>query len=397
MFHRIGAAAYKNDLTNTIALCNALNNPELKFRSIHVAGTNGKGSTSHALAAVFQKHGFKTGLYTSPHLLDFRERIKLNGKMIPQQKVVEFVEKYQDLIDTIQPSFFEATVAMAFNYFAEERVDIAIIETGLGGRLDSTNIIIPILSVITNISFDHTDMLGDTLPKIASEKAGIIKKGIPIVIGESQSETDSVFIEKAKENGAEIYFADSNPNYFNTEIETDLMADYQQKNMMTVMQSIEVLKKLGFKASQFKVAQALSNIKGLTGLRGRWDVMGHNPFVVADTGHNIAGIALAMKQLNKVKCNRLYMVFGVVKEKETSDIWQYLPKKATYFFCTPSIPRGRESEDLLKEAKDNGLDGASYKTVMDAFNAAFRLANAEDAIYIGGSTFVVADYLTSKL
>jgi len=395
MFHRIGAAAYKNDLTNTIALCNALGNPELKFKTIHVAGTNGKGSTSHALAAIFQQHGFKTGLYTSPHLIDFRERIRINGEMIPKENVIKFVEQHGSIIEEIKPSFFEATVGMAFEYFANEKVDIAIIETGLGGRLDSTNIITPILSVITNISFDHTDMLGDTLQKIASEKAGIIKPNIRVVIGETDSETKEVFITKAKETNSEIYFADTNPNYFNTEISTDLAGDYQQKNMATVLQAVEVLKSEGFNLSNFTVARALNNIKDLTGLRGRWEIQCNSPFIVCDTGHNKAGIEVALAELKKVKYTNLYMVFGVVKEKETHAIWDLLPKDAYYFFCTPSIPRGRNDEDLFNEATKNGLDGEPCGTVINAVEKALKIANPDDAVYIGGSTFVVADYLAS--
>lgn len=395
MFHRIGAAAYKNNLTNTIALCNALGNPELKFKTIHVAGTNGKGSTSHALAAIFQQHGFKTGLYTSPHLIDFRERIRINGEMIPKENVIKFVEQHGCIIEEIKPSFFEANVGMAFEYFANEKVDIAIIETGLGGRLDSTNIITPILSVITNISFDHTDMLGDTLQKIASEKAGIIKPNIRVVIGETDSETKQVFITKAKETNSEIYFADTNPNYFNTEISTDLAGDYQQKNMATVLQAVEVLKSEGFNLSNFTVARALNNIKDLTGLRGRWEIQCNSPFIVCDTGHNKAGIEVAMAELKKVKYTNLYMVFGVVKEKETHAIWDLLPKDAYYFFCTPSIPRGRNDEDLFIEATKHGLDGEPCGTVINAVEKALKIANPDDAVYIGGSTFVVADYLKS--
>ncbi len=393
MYHRIGAAAYKNDLTNTIALCKALNNPELKFKSIHIAGTNGKGSTAHALAAIFQQHGFKTGLYTSPHLIDFRERIKINGEMIPKEKVEAFIEKNKTLIETINPSFFEASVAMAFEYFANEKVDIAIIETGLGGRLDSTNIITPLLSVITNISFDHTDLLGDTLQKIATEKAGIIKPGIPVVIGETDTETKNIFIKKAEETHSEIYFADTNPNYFNTEIATDLLGDYQQKNMVTVLQSIDILKNKGFEFSNFKVASALQNIKKLTGLRGRWEIMNKAPFIVCDTGHNQAGLQMAMNELSIVKYKNLFMVFGVVQEKDTKSIWPLLPKHAFYFFCTPSIPRGRNDTELFQEAKENGITGKACGTVRNAFNEALKIAKPEDAIFIGGSTFVVADYL----
>ncbi len=395
MYHQIGAAAYKPGLTNTILFCNALGNPELKFKSIHVAGTNGKGSTSHALAAVFQQHGYKTGLYTSPHLVDFRERIRINGQMIPKQNVVDFIDAHRNTIESISPSFFEVTVGMAFDYFAKEKVDIAIIETGIGGRLDSTNIINPILSVITNISFDHTDLLGDTLQKIALEKAGIIKPKTHVVIGETQEEIKNVFIKKAFENNSEIFFADTNPSYFNTIISTDLPGDFQQKNMITVMQAVEVLKESGFALSKFEVARALQNIKGLTGLRGRWEICGNNPFIVCDTGHNQAGLQVAMNELSKVKYKKLYMVFGVVNDKNTQSFWPLLPKNATYLFCTPSIPRGRNDTNLCEEASQNGINGKAYGTVINAFNAAIEMANPEDAIFIGGSTFVVADYLSS--
>ncbi len=394
MYHRIGAAAYKNDLTNTIALCQHLSNPQTQFKAIHVAGTNGKGSTSHALAAIFQHHGYKTGLYTSPHLIDFRERIKIDGKMIPESEVIDFVVGNSEAIESIGPSFFEATVGLAFHYFAKEKVDIAIIETGLGGRLDSTNIITPELSVITNISYDHTDMLGKTLGEIAFEKAGIIKPNIPVVIGETNPNTQNIFIDKAAKSNSQIYFADQNTTYFNTEIDTDLMGDYQQKNMMTVMQSVEVLKILGYPLSIFKVAQALQNVKGYTGLRGRWEILSTQPFVVCDTGHNYAGIEAAMSELKKINAPKCYIVFGVVNEKETEHIWELLPKHAIYLFCTPSIPRGRNAENLRDEAERHGLRGEFYANVMQACSKAQELASSDDAIYIGGSTFVVADYLT---
>jgi dihydrofolate synthase/folylpolyglutamate synthase len=397
MYHRIGAAAYKNDLTNTIALCEILGNPQNKFKSIHVAGTNGKGSTSHALAAIFQEHGYKTGLYTSPHLIDFRERIRINGQMIPKETVINFVNNYKNFLEDINPSFFEATVGMAFAFFANEKVDIAIIETGLGGRLDSTNIITPCLSIITNISFDHTDMLGDTLEKIASEKAGIIKPEISVVIGETHIQSKPIFEKKAEETNSEIFFADTNPNYYNTHIETDLLGDYQQKNMLTVLQSVDVLKKNGFHLNQFKVASALQNVKMLTGLRGRWEIRSQSPFIVCDTGHNHAGLEVAMHELKKVSYQKLNMVFGVVKEKDTSKIWDVLPKNATYFFCKPSIPRGRDAHDLCEEAIKHGFTGFAFTDVKTAVNEALSLTKKEDALFIGGSTFVVADYLTLNI
>lgn len=392
MFQRIGAAAYKNDLSNTLKFCEVLGNPETKFKMIHVAGTNGKGSTSHALASIFQEHGYKTGLYTSPHLVDFRERIRINGQMIAENDVIDFVLHYKQAIESIQPSFFETTVAMAFDHFANQNVDIAIIETGLGGRLDSTNVIIPEISVITNISYDHTDLLGETLTEIATEKAGIIKPGVPVIIGETQSETKQVFIEKAKSCGSEIHFADENSLYYNTEILTDLKGEYQQKNMTTVMQTVEILIKLGYQLSKFKVAKGLQNIKTNTGLKGRWEIISNQPFIVADTGHNEAGIALSMLELSKVNYNKLYFVFGVVREKITSKLWHHLPKSAYYFFCTPSIPRGRDDKDLFTEAKSQGFNGEPCGSVENAYNKAISIAQSKDAIFIGGSTFVVADF-----
>lgn len=392
MFQRIGAAAYKNDLTNTLEFCKVLGNPETKFKSIHVAGTNGKGSTSHALASIFQEHGYKTGLYTSPHLIDFRERIRINGEMMEENDVINFVMQNKEFIENIKPSFFETTVAMAFHYFALKQVDIAIIETGLGGRLDSTNVITPEISVITNISYDHTDLLGETLQEIAGEKAGIIKPGIPVVIGEALDETKNLFVEKAKTCNSEIYFAEENSNYYNTEILSDLKGDYQQKNMATVMQTVEILIKMGYPLSKFKVAKALQNIKNSTGLRGRWEIMGNHPFVVTDTGHNEAGIALSMQELSKLKYKKLYMVFGVVKEKLTSKLWKHLPKSAYYFFCKPSIPRGRDENDLYNEAVLEGFSGEPCGSVEIAYRKAIQLAKPDDAIFIGGSTFVVADF-----
>jgi dihydrofolate synthase/folylpolyglutamate synthase len=396
MFQRIGAAAYKNDLTNTLELCEGLGNPQQKFKTIHIAGTNGKGSTSHALASIFQEHGYKTGLYTSPHLVDFRERIRINGQFIPKQAVIDFVEKHQNLIEGINLSFFEATVGMAFDYFANEGVDIAIIETGLGGRLDSTNIITPILSVITNISFDHMDMLGDTLEKIAFEKAGIIKTKVPVIIGETQNEVKDVFLKKAEQSDSEISFADTNPHYFNTEIQSDLKGDFQQKNLKTVLQAIETLNKQGYSFSNFKIATALNHVKKNTGLKGRWEVLEEAPFIVADTGHNEAGLRLSMQELSKIKYEKLYMVFGVVKEKTTENLWSFLPKNAYYLFCKPSIPRGRDAQSLYVEAVNNGFIGSTFSSVELAFKQALAMANKEDAIFIGGSTFIVADYFSFK-
>lgn len=392
-FTRDGAAALKPDLTNTLKLCAVLGNPQHQFKCIHIAGTNGKGSTSNMLSAIFQTHGYKTGLYTSPHLLDFRERIRMNGEMVSKDFIVNFVEKIIPFINEIQPSFFEITVAMCFQYFAEQKVDYAIIETGLGGRLDSTNIISPILSVITNIGYDHADLLGNTLAKIASEKAGIIKPSTPIVIGESNAETDNVFIEKAKIENAPIYFAETNPNYYNTEIACDLKGNYQQKNCVTVMQAVEVLNTLGFQLEHFKVAKALQNVQQLTGFKGRWEILGKNPTIIADTGHNEHGLKLVINQLLNLKFEKLHIVFGMVKDKDRSKILILLPTQATYYFCSPNLPRGLDALDLQTECISFGLKGNVYKSVADALLNAKENAAPNDVIFIGGSTFVVAEII----
>ncbi len=392
-FTREGAAALKPDLTNTIAICDILGKPQNTFKSIHVAGTNGKGSTSNMLSAIFQKHGFKTGLYTSPHLIDFRERIRINGEMVSRDFVINFVEKISPHIDRIKPSFFEITVAMCFQYFAEHKVDYAIIETGLGGRLDSTNIISPILSIITNIGYDHADLLGNTLPLIAREKAGITKYKIPVIIGESNSETDPVFIEKSKQEEAIIYFADTNPNYYNTEIESDLKGSYQQKNLVTVMQAVEVLKTLGIPLDLFKVASALQNVKQLTGFSGRWEILSTKPLIIADTGHNEHGLKLVIEQVLKQKYENLHIVFGMLKDKDRTKILKLLPQNATYYFCSPNLPRGLNPDDLLLECLELGLKGNVFTTVKNALQAAKNNAKKDDLIFIGGSTFVVAEII----
>lgn len=393
MYQRIGAVAYKTDLTNTIKLCKITGNQHENIKTIHIAGTNGKGSVSHALAAVFQNCGYKTGLYTSPHLVDFRERIKINGKYISKKFVCDFINKYFNEIEEINPSFFEVTVAITFCYFAEKKIDIAIIETGLGGRLDSTNIINPLLSVITNISYDHTNLLGNTLEKIAFEKAGIIKKNIPVVIGETQNETKDVFVNKANDNNAEIYFADENESLKNREIISDLQGDYQKQNMKTVLQCVEVLKKQGFKFNDKKVSSALKNIKKLTGLHGRWEILEYKPLLICDTAHNQAGLKIVVNQLLNLKYNKLHIVFGVVNDKETSEYWNFLPQNAIFYFCKPNVPRGRDAIELAKEAKENGFLGKTFEKTEDAVNFAKLSADKNDVIFIGGSTFTVADYL----
>lgn len=392
-FTRDGKAAIKKDLTNTIKLCEVLGNPQNKFKCIHIAGTNGKGSTSNMLAAILQANGYKTGLYTSPHLKDFRERIRVNGEMVSEQFVVDFTEKIQAHLDSIQPSFFEITVALCFEYFAQQKIDIAVIETGLGGRLDSTNIITPVLSVITNIGKDHADLLGDTLEKIAFEKAGIIKNNIPVVIGESHPETTAVFTEKANQCHAPIHWAERNIKYYNTEIETDLKGDYQQKNVVTVMQAVDCLNDMGFHLDLFKVAYALQNVQALTQFRGRWEILGHAPKIVADTGHNAHGLTLVMEQLKKEKYKRLHIVFGMVSDKDRADVLPLLPKDAIYYFTKANLPRSLSPEKLREEAEVYGLKGATYTQVKEALNAAKLEADRDDLIFIGGSTFVVAEIL----
>ena len=411
MFTRVGAVAFKKDLHNTIAMCERLGNPQNKFKTIQIGGTNGKGSTSHMLAAIFQQAGYKTGLYTSPHLKDFRERIRINGEMVSKDFVIDFVDQQQEIIEELSPSFFEVTVAMAFSYFSEQNVDIAMIEVGLGGRLDSTNIITSELSVITNISLDHTNILGNTLKEIAGEKAGIIKRGIPVVIGESHPETDQVFIQKAQDTQSPILFADrqmqisksvKEDDYLNVSISQngkvlienlllDLTGTYQLKNILTVIQAVETLRTLDFKIDNNALYAALKDVKGLTGLMGRWQTLSKNPLVVCDTGHNIAGITEVMQNINDTPHNKLHVVIGMVKDKDISGVLNLLPAKATYYFCQPQLERALPAQELANEAEKHGLRGSVFSTVELAINAAKKNANADDLIYIGGSTFVVAE------
>ncbi|KLT65812.1 folylpolyglutamate synthase/dihydrofolate synthase family protein [Pedobacter sp. BMA] len=412
MFTRVGASAFKKDLTNTIVFCNALNNPQDKFKSIHVAGTNGKGSTSHMLAAILQAQGYKTGLYTSPHLKDFRERIRINGKMIAKTEVVSFINDQKELIEEVEPSFFEVTVALAFDHFAKHQVDIAIIEVGLGGRLDSTNIITPETSVITNISMDHMNMLGDTLEEIAGEKAGIIKKGIPVVIGETQEKSSPVFIKKAKDMNAPISFADQEltatnfkltkgklslslnkvGNKINYTLESDLTGTYQHKNILTVLQTIAILNQTSkFSISAESIANGLKQVKKLTGLQGRWQTLNQHPLVICDTGHNEAGIAEVIKNIDQTPYEKLHIVFGMVKDKDISKVLSLLPQNATYYFCKPDLERGLDAGDLKEQAAAFSLTGNSYSSVQSAKETAMKSANPNDLIFIGGSTFVVAE------
>lgn len=413
MFTRVGAVALKKDLHNTLALCTALGNPQHKFKSIHIAGTNGKGSTSHMLAAVLQKAGYKTGLYTSPHLKDFRERIRVNGKMVSQSFVINFVKEQANIIENIEPSFFEVTVAMAFDYFAKEKVDVAIIEVGLGGRLDSTNIIRPELSVITNISLDHTNILGDTLPEIAVEKAGIIKQNIPVVIGERQAETENVFIQKANQEHSEITFASDHLHLANLHQEDallimdlyqgkksiyknlalDLTGSYQKKNILTVIQSIIKLKEKGYSIPDQAIYSALNRVKELTGLQGRWQTLSSNPLIICDTGHNKAGLTEVIQNISNTNFENLHVVIGMVKDKDIDGVLAILPKNATYYFCQPDLERALPANDLAEKASHFMLKGKIFNNVKAALESAKKMANSNDLIFVGGSTFVVAEIL----
>jgi dihydrofolate synthase / folylpolyglutamate synthase len=410
MFSHSGVKAYKADLKNTFALCNYLGNPQNKIKTIHVAGTNGKGSVSHILAAVLQENNYKTGLYTSPHLKDFRERIKINGNMIAESFVIDFVEKTKGISEEIKPSFFELTFVMSLDYFAEEKVDVAVIETGLGGRLDSTNVITPLLSIITNISFDHTDILGDTLGKIAYEKAGIIKPDIPVVIGETVEETKIVFEKKAKETNSKIIFAKKifeilsskyDVKYLDLEIlnkETkeknnytlDLNGIYQEKNILTVLTAIEILKnKFSFKEE--KIKSALSKVKKLTGLFGRWDVIHENPTVALDVAHNEDGIKQLIKQINKSKFENLHIVFGMVKDKDLQKVLAQFPKDASFYFTKAHNPRALPEEELKEKAKQFQLTGDTFPDVNKALKSALDNASNNDLIVVCGSVFVIAE------
>lgn len=391
MYQRVGQAAYKADLNNTLRLMELLDHPERQFKSVHIAGTNGKGSVSHMLAAIFQMAGYKTGLYTSPHLKDFRERIRINGEVIPESKVVAFVEKHQKDFTDIGLSFFEMTVGMAFQYFTDEKVDIAILETGMGGRLDSTNVVTPELSVITNISLDHTQFLGDTKVKIAVEKAGIIKEGVPVVIGERNPETNEVFERIAKERNSEITFAQEVVPWRAVDA-LDLKGRYQEKNIRTVMAAVKKLAEQGYSLDHH-LEEALQNAKKLTGLRGRWEQLGRNPTIICDTGHNEAGVSMILDQLKTESYRQLHIVWGMVGDKDITTILRMLPKHAIYYFCTPDIPRGKDAEELGREAVRFGLSGKSYSSVDEAFEAAKAHTLADDLIFVGGSTFVVAEVI----
>tara|TARA_B100001059_G_C17823993_1_gene580180 strand:+ start:1419 stop:2609 length:1191 start_codon:yes stop_codon:yes gene_type:complete len=388
MYQKQGQTAFKKDLTNTINLAKHLKNPQHKFKSIHVAGTNGKGSSSHMLASILQEAGYKVGLYTSPHLKDFRERIKINGKVVSKPFVIGFIKRNKTFLDANKLSFFEMTVGMAFDYFAKQKVDIAVIEVGLGGRLDSTNIITPEVSLITNIGLDHVQFLGNTLSLIASEKAGIIKPNIPVVISETQPETQSVFTAFAEKNNSPIHFADQ---VASEDFTTDLKGSYQSKNIKGVIQSIKQLQQKGFVISNQNIKTGLLNTVKNTDLKGRWQTLGTNPKVICDTAHNKEGLTLAIQQLLKETHQHLHIVFGVVNDKDVMSILPLLPKKATYYFCKPDVPRGLDQNILSTLFLDNGFSGNSYASVSKAYNFALKAASVDDVIYIGGSTFVVAE------
>ena len=410
MFQRIGPAAFKKDLSNIRALCAALGQPQERFPSIHVAGTNGKGSTTHMLGAALQAAGYKVGLYTSPHYRDFRERIKVNGRYVSRRYVIDFVRQYQHLFNEVQPSFFEITVAMAFDYFAREGVDVAVIEVGLGGRLDSTNIIRPMLSVVTNISFDHMDFLGDTLPLIAAEKAGIIKEGAPVVIGETHPETAPVFLETARAKGAPIIFADqhyraerrsvsvqfSTYNIFREDrlylegLQLNAHGPYQGLNLQTVLQALEWLPS-DWEVTPPVLREGLSNLRRLTRLLGRWQVLKENPTILCDSAHNEAGMELAMAELAQMSFNKLHIVMGTVSDKNPEKLLRHMPVDAAYYFARPAIPRGMDAQQLREQAKEMGLMGRAYTSVRNALKAARRQAGPDDLIYVGGSIFVVAE------
>jgi len=411
MFQRTGKAAYKANLDTTLALDSYFEHPHQNFKCIHVAGTNGKGSVSHTLASVLQSAGYKVGLYTSPHLRDFRERVKINGEMIPEDAVVDFVASHNKKFEELSPSFFEMTVALAFDYFAKEKVDIAVIEVGLGGRLDSTNIIDPLLSVITNISFDHTSLLGNSIPVIAGEKAGIIKNNTPVVIGEKHEETMPVFVDKSSSKSAPILFAEDEYEFVDSDLEdnyrnitfkdlhtskqislsSDLLGVYQIKNIRTALVAINQLNQIGFNLSEEIIKEGISKIVEQTSLLGRWQRLGDNPRIICDTGHNVAGVSEILKQLGSLEYDKLHMVIGMVDDKDIDEVLSLLPKNAVYYFTKASIPRALNEVLLKEKATKFQLNGDTYENVSEALLAAKMNADKSDLIFVGGSTFVVAE------
>lgn len=414
MFHRVGKSAYKANLNNTITLDNYFKNPHKKFKTIHVAGTNGKGSVSHLIASILQDAGYKTGLFTSPHLKDFRERIKVNGLMITEEEVAEFIGNNIQIIEEVNPSFFELTTIMAFEYFKNSKVDVAVIETGLGGRLDCTNIIKPVLSIITNVSWDHNEILGNTLEKIAIEKAGIIKKHTPVILGEFQKNISHVFNNKANELKSELIWADKTFSVkksiqtpdtmqmfrikYNKEqvlngLKTPLLGEYQKKNTATVLASVEKLKNIGFIINDKNIYKGFKNVINNTTLKGRWQILSNNPLVICDIGHNVGGIKQNVTQLNKLKYETLHIVFGMVADKDFKKILKLLPKNAIYYFTKANIPRAKNEIELQKIASEYGLTGKTFSTVKKAYNSALKSAKQSDIVFVGGSAFVVAEVL----
>lgn len=409
MFQRVGASAFKTDLGNTIALCAHLGHPERQFKSIHVAGTNGKGSTSHALASILQSSGYKTALYTSPHLKSFTERIRINGIEIPEEKVVQFVAENKTFLEELKPSFFEMTVGMAFWYFAQEKVDIAVIEVGMGGRFDSTNVITPVISVITNIGYDHMQFLGNTLPAIAGEKAGIIKQHIPVVISQTQEETRQVFLEKAENSSSPIVFADQkwkvekikesegiatylvNLGGNEFQIQFDLLGNYQRFNLPGILETVDQLRLGGWEISDSELLEGLSKVSKQTGLKGRWQILGEYPTIICDTGHNESGISEVLDQLKAYKYSKLWIIIGMVQDKDISKVLSILPKNANYVFCEAIIPRALKAVQLAAQAETFGLKGEIIPDVNEALTFARKNAAKDDLIFIGGSTFVVAE------
>ncbi len=416
MFQRVGAAAYKANLDNTNKIVELLGKPHQKLKCVHVAGTNGKGSSSHMIASVLQQAGYKTGLYTSPHLIDFRERIKINGKMISKNYIVDFVEKYKEEFEKIEPSFFEWTVGLAFDYFAKEEVDVAVIEVGLGGRLDSTNVITPKVSLITNISYDHMNLLGDTLEKIAAEKAGIIKARVPVVVSQYQSESGPLFNAVAKELKTAVQFADKNykvidhtlkDDYLNTNIlnkvkntsinlELDLTGTYQLKNVLGVLNTLDVIEKSGFIIEETDIKKGLKQVVKNTGLEGRWQTISEKPLMIADTGHNEDGIKNVIANLKTIEYSHLHFVFGTVNDKDVSKILELLPKEATYYFTKANIPRALDENELFEKAQKLKLKGKAFSSVKSAIEAAKKAVKKNDLILIGGSTFIVGDALAES-
>lgn len=391
MYQLQGATAYKKDLTNTLLLAEHLNHPEKELKCIHVAGTNGKGSTSHLLASVFQEAGYKVGLYTSPHLKDFRERIKINNEEISEEFVCEFVANNKSFFEANDLSFFEMTVGLAFEYFVKEKTDINIIEVGMGGRLDSTNIITPLVSVITNIGFDHTQFLGNTLESIAFEKAGIIKNNVPVVIGEYTQETKEVFLTKSKETNSDLNFAS---DLISETYKSALLGDYQVHNKKTVQQTIKVIQTQNkFKISEENIKNGFLNVVKNTGLLGRWQQLNDSPKVICDTAHNAHGLKIVLNQIQNEKFDELHIVLGVVNDKDLNDILPLFPKKAKYYFCKPNISRGLNANILEENAKKYKLKGKVYNSVSNAYANAIKNSNTNDFIYVGGSTFVVAEVL----